>query len=279
MIGHNQEGDQEVRRVFGFPDFWPTVEAEYPKFFEVSPNLLTALRSVTDQAFPNPEPHERAILNLGMLAGVCFAETIVLTVNGFGHGAMRTLRTLLETCVNAEYLRLRPAEFEDYKEWYWVERFKEQEYLRLHANNIFQQLTPQVIQELNQNMARIRGRFERTKYDGTRELRSSWCSRNLADRSAVTGHQTAYRLINPLASRFVHETMYGLMGHFDPHNDIDRIDVPPTLQWSAQALSGAQHCMLGLVNTVAQTMNVTVEPTIQQLERDNQYAWTADVVR
>lgn len=31
----------ERRRVFGFPDFIPTVEAEYPRFFEVGPGVLT----------------------------------------------------------------------------------------------------------------------------------------------------------------------------------------------------------------------------------------------
>ena len=34
--------DDKVRRVFGFPNFWPVVEAKYPRFFEVAPKTLTA---------------------------------------------------------------------------------------------------------------------------------------------------------------------------------------------------------------------------------------------
>ena len=60
---------ENVRRVFAFPDFFRTVEAEYPKFFEVGQHALEAIHSVADRRYENPAPHQRAILNLSMLAG------------------------------------------------------------------------------------------------------------------------------------------------------------------------------------------------------------------
>jgi hypothetical protein len=60
----------DVRRVFGFPQFWSVVEAEYPRFFEVGPNALAAMHSVADKSYVNPEPYQKAILNLSMLAGI-----------------------------------------------------------------------------------------------------------------------------------------------------------------------------------------------------------------
>jgi hypothetical protein len=179
----------------------------------------------------------------------------------------------METSVNTEYLRLRPAEFEDYKEWYWVERFKEQEFLRQFANAVFQQIDASVVREVEENMARVRPRFERIRYDGTRELRRNWCSQNLADRSIATGHTETYRLINPLASSFVHETMYGLVRHFDAAKDVDRVEVPPTIDWSAEALSGAHHCMVRIVSTVGQTLGVLPDPPVDELEKGWHYAW------
>jgi hypothetical protein len=265
--------ERAPRREFGFRGFWPVVEAEFPKFFEVSPKTLTALHSVTDREYPKPEPHQRAILNLSMLAGISVSAIVTLTVNGMGHGAMRELRSLLETSINTEYLRLRPAEFEDYKEWYWVERFKEQEYLRAHADLIYKQIDAKTVNEVDQNMARVLPRFERKRHDGTKEIRRSWCSLNLADRSVVTGNIETYRLINPLASSFVHETMYGLARHFDATKDIDRVDIPPSLDYSAEALSGAHHCIVRVVSTVSQTFNVPSEPTVAELEKDWHYAW------
>lgn len=266
--------DNRGRRIFGFPDFWTVVEATYPRFFEVAPKTLTAMHSITGRAYPAPEPYQRAILNLSMVAGITFVEIITLAVNGLGHGAMRTLRSLLEISINTEYLRLKPDEFEDYKEWYWVERFKEQDYLRQHAHQIFQQLGPGVVKEVEENMARVRPRFERTKWDGTKELRASWCSRNLADRSVATGHTEAYRLINPMASSFVHETMYGLARHFDAAKDAHRVGVPPTMDWSPEALSGAHHCMVHVVKSLAKAFDTAPTPAIEELERDWSYAWS-----
>jgi hypothetical protein len=264
----------ERRLVIGFPEFWPEVERAYPRFFELSQNVMTALHSVTDREYAEPESHQRAILNLSMLAGVTMVEIVTLVANGLGHGAMKCLRALLETSINTEYLRLRPAEFEDYREWYWVERFKEQEFLREHAREFYQQINPNTIGEVQQNMTRVRPRFERVRPGGNRgELRRSWCSLNLADRSVVTGHQESYRLINPTASSFIHSTMYGLMRHYDAGRDIHRIDVPPSLEWSAQALSSAHHCMVRVVRTVGQTFDVQPDPPPDQLERDWQEVW------
>ena len=232
------------------------------------------MHSVADREYPEPEPHQRAILNLSMVAGITFTEIITLAVNGMGHGAMRNLRTLLEISINIEYLRLKPDEFQDYKEWFWVERFKEQEYLRNNAYEIFKQLEPSVVKEVEDNMARVRPRFESTKYDGTKELRSSWCSRNLADRSIVSGHVEEYRLINPISSSFVHETMYGMIRYFEAEKDVDRIEVPPTLEGSDRALSGAHHCMVRVVNTLTRTFRVASNPHVEELERDWHYVWT-----
>ena len=264
----------EKRFAVGFPEFWPEVEKAYPRFFEVAWKLSLALHSVVDRAYSSPEPYQKAILNLSMLAGVTMTEVITLAGNGLGQGAMKCLRTLLETSINTEYLRLWPGEFDNYKEWYWVERFKELEYLREHIPTIIPQLNPDIIRETEQNMVRVRAQFERNKYGGGKELRSSWCSRNLADRSVMTGHQETYRLVNSISSSFIHSTMYGLMRHFDAGSDISRIGIPPMLNWTRQALSAAQYCMVRVVDTVGQTFGVQPDPSAEQLLKDYEFTWS-----
>jgi hypothetical protein len=61
---HDNARPEGRRRVFGYPDFIPTVEAAFPRFFEVGPHVLTAMHSVADRECAAPEPHQRAILNL-----------------------------------------------------------------------------------------------------------------------------------------------------------------------------------------------------------------------
>lgn len=189
----------ERRRVFGFPDFIPTVEAEYPRFFEVSPRVLTAMHSVADREYAAPEPHQRGILNLAMLAGVSLVEVVVLTVNGLGHGAMRIVRSLLETAINIEYFRLHPKAFEDYKEWFHVERFREIEFLRQHVPEIYAQVDAEAVRDTTRQMAGVRPRFLMRDRNGkSRGLRSGWSSLNLDARAVAAGFTEAYGTINPL---------------------------------------------------------------------------------
>lgn len=270
---HDMQG-RNARRVFVFAEFFQTVEREYPRFFEVGQHALDAMHSVADRAYEDPAPHQRAILNLSMLAGVAFVEVITLTGNGLGSGAMRILRSLLEMGINIEFFRLKPESFEDYKEWYHVERFREFEFLRQHAVEAFALLDPQAVANAEREMTRVRPRFEQARYDGVARLRGSWSSLDLGARAVSTGFADSYRLINPMASSFVHETMYGMLRHFDAARDEHRIDVPPTLRWSTEALSGAHHVMVKVVESLGRTFSVAPEPTVEVLVREWHYAWT-----
>jgi Family of unknown function (DUF5677) len=149
---HDNARPEGMRRVFGFPDFIPTVEQKYEKFFELGPRVLTAMHSVVDRQYPAVEQHRRAILNLGMIAGSSLVEVVILTVNGLGHGGMRILRSLLEVAINMEYFRLHPDAFEDYREWVHVERFREFEFLRANAPQIYAEINAEnICSSLSQN--------------------------------------------------------------------------------------------------------------------------------
>lgn len=273
---HDNVRPEGRRRVFGHPDFIPTVEAAFPRFFEVSPHVLTAMHSVADREYTAPEPYQRAILNLSMLAGVSLVEVTVLTVNGLGHGAMRILRSLLETAINVEYFRLHPDTFEDYQEWIHVERQREFEFVRKHAPEMHAELGEETIEQARKHMARVRPRFlARDRNGKSRGLRSGWSSLNLDQRAVETGFVESYQLINPLASSFIHETMYGMVRHFNASRDPHRVEVPPTLDWSKEALSGGHHCMIRVVRTLGQTFGVEPEPDVATLEHEFHYAWDA----
>jgi hypothetical protein len=264
-----------TRLVLGFPDFTPTVKAEYPRFFEVGQKALEAMHSIADRAYADPAPYQRAILNLSMVSGVSFVEVVVLTGNGLGNGAMRILRSLLETAINIEFFRLQPEAFEDYKEWYHVERFRESEFLRLYVAESYAMLDPQAIVDAEREMTRVRPRFEQARYGGAPKLRGSWSSLDLGARAAATGFADLYRLINPMASSFVHTTLYGMLRSFNARRDEHRIEVPPTLMWSKEALSGAHSIMVRVVESLSRTFDVVPEPTVETLVREWHEAWTA----
>ena len=138
---------------FGNLEFWQEAYDSFPKFWAVIHRAADALNNVTmKRVYENVEPRQKIILNLGLLSAVSVMELITLVGNGFGLGAMKVARTLLEGAINAEYLRMFPEESENYLEWHWVEQYKVLEYMREHMPNEFAQLRAENIDETKEGI-------------------------------------------------------------------------------------------------------------------------------
>ena len=72
-------------------------------------------------------------------------EITLLAVNGFGPGAHKAARSLLEASVTAEYLRLHPEHYEDFTEWHHVEKAKDLEFVREYLPETYAELEPEMI--------------------------------------------------------------------------------------------------------------------------------------
>jgi Family of unknown function (DUF5677) len=255
--------------IFGRPEFAKEIQAAFPRLFEVLPRLTASLSDLTGRACKDPEPYQRMIVNLGLLTGVSMMELVTLAGNGFGQGAMKIARTVMETAVNAEYLRQFPTEFESYINWYWIEKNKDLTYAKQHLPHLLPSITQESIDTIEREYQAVRPFFE--KPNG--ELRSSWCSLNLADRAARTGFAQTYKLINPLSSALIHGTFGGLARHFDMSMDEDRIALPPSLKYCAEALVAGHACTCQIVETIAKTFGWEPVHTIESLVQDFHYAW------
>ncbi len=254
--------------VFGFPDFSSQVLDRFPRFFEVVPRASDSLDAILRRGYPELEPVQKVILNLGILAGNSVMELITLAGNGFGLGAMKIGRTLLETAINAEYLRLMPAECDDYLDWHWIEQYKLLTYVRENMPDLLADLSDVAGTEME--FAKIRSRFQRP--DG--DLRGSWCRLDLGARAARVGFQESYKLINPIASRLIHGTIGGLAMHFGDSKDEVRIGTPPSLYFCEQALTGAHACLLCVIDTLSISLKTESSPPLVELVRDYEYAWS-----
>jgi len=258
--------------LFGNPEFAKDVRSAFPKVFEVLPRVAGALSDLTGRAHPNPKPNQRIIVNLGLLVGISMFELVTLAENGFGQGAMKIARTVMETAINAEYLRQFPSDVDNYVDWYLVEKYKEFSYVKEHIPHLLPSIDPEAIASIEKGFEEVKASFRKPNGD----LRSSWCGLNLADRAAKTGFADAYKLISPLSSVFIHATVGGLARHFDTGKDEDRISIPPSLKYCKEALSGGHMCMCRMVETVVKTFDWTPVHSIESLAQDFSYAWASE---
>ena len=255
--------------VFGHPEFAKVIQAEFPRLFEVLTRVTAALNDLTGRACEEPEPVQRVILNLGMLAGVSMLELVTLAGNGLGQGAMKIARTLMETVINAEYLRQFPAELDAYLAWSWVEKKRDLNYVHDNLPHLLPEITQEAIETIEKEYAAAHTLFANAKG----EYRSSWCSLNLADRATKVGLAEMYRMVNPLSSAFIHGTIGGLARHFDTSKDEDRISVPPSLEYCSHALVAGHQSICFVVETLARTFDWEPVHSIASLVADFQYAW------
>jgi hypothetical protein len=255
--------------IFGTPEFAKVVYSEFPKLFEVLPRLSAALNDLTSRACENPEQHQRVILNLGLLAGTSMLELVTLAGNGLGQGAMKISRTLMETVINAEYLRQCPNELDAYLKWSWVEKKKDLKYVQDNLPYLLPEIGQAAIDTIEREFLAARPLFETS----VGNIRSSWCSFNLAERATKVGLADMYRRVNPLSSGFIHGTIGGLTRYFDVGKDKDRIAVPPSLEYCSHALIVGHHCICFVVETLARTFDWEPVHSIASLMADYHYAW------
>jgi len=264
-----------LRIEFGHPEFWKTVYDAYPRFFEVHPKLKVSFNSIAAKPRTFKDRDQKIILNLCLLAGVAMEELVTLAGNGLGIGAMKIARNLLELSINAEYLRINPAAVDDFVDWFWVEQHKWLTYARQNDPDLLKQFTPEAIDRTQQEFARVRSRFESPK---TGKLRGGWCAVDLASRAVETHFETAYRLINPFGSQFLHGTSGAVLNHFDLSISQDQIAAPPSLKWCAQALCGGHFCLAMVIHTLETMFNEEANPSSEEIAKDFQYAWPASAM-
>lgn len=254
---------QQTQMAFGFTDFQNSVTQKFPLFFAALPALQTALNDLTSEGHVAISSENHLIVNLGILAGVSMMETILLGVNGYGPGAMKAVRSLMEASITAEYIRLNPAAYEDFFESQHIECFKELEFLKEYLPQAYARLEEKFVVDVTAEMDRVRDRFGK---------RQTWCKHDLAERARQTGYLESYRLVSPTASSFVHVTHYGLIKRLDP-DDPSRIALPPSMDWIMQAFVSGHALTLGMVHTLITTFHPERQELYATLEHDYKKAW------
>jgi hypothetical protein len=264
-----------VFKGFGFPEFGEHVYKQHEDFFQRIVNLQNALNALITRAYKDVGTCERLILNFAMLVGVSLMEVVTLVGNGFGQGAMKIVRGLIENSINAEYLRQNPDRCKDYLDWHWIEQHKLLNWAKQYNPPLFASISDDAKKLIEHSFQQIRPRFEyTTTRDNKRKMRDTWCELNLAERAFQTGFEETYRLVMPHANQILHGSIGGLGKHFDLEKDEHRIAIPPADDWGGEALIAAHESTLKALETLSKTVNVEPEPCLQSLIEDFHFVWS-----
>jgi hypothetical protein len=88
-----------------------------------------------------------------------FGALITLTLNGYGHDALRISRGMFEISVNAAYLQRHPEEVDDFLDYHWVNQRKRLDYMKQHDPEALRRLPAESISAVNTEYARVLARF------------------------------------------------------------------------------------------------------------------------
>jgi hypothetical protein len=174
MLSKPRKGRRRTIAGFGNVGEWQDFNRRNAKFVERFGNLKRALAIAFARSDDSAVPVDRVIFYLGRLCVEEFNEILVLTGNGYGIGALKLLRGMYERSVTAHYLHLHPELIDDFLEYYWVAQRKE---VKAIVDNFGSSvLDPGLVKEIEENFARVRGRF--TVVDcakcGTTRLNHTW---------------------------------------------------------------------------------------------------------
>jgi len=261
------------RMIFGYPEMGEKVHKEYEPAFKVLFRLNDALNGIINAAYDKPTIPQKVILVLGNLSMISMLELMTLVGNGLGQGAFKILRSMLEYGINAEYLRSKPTEVEDFIAWHSIEHYKNLIYMKDNMPDAYEKLSPEAVKKTEEAYASAKPRFEYITSSGKVNMRNTWCKLDLGARAVAIGFHEEYKLINPLASKLLHGSLSGMAMHYQPDEDPHRLAVPPSLKWCSDSLIGGHLSALKMAQTLARTFNKDTSPPFAELEADYRTAW------
>lgn len=258
----------------------PPVQAEFwrkeglPKFlrfWEVGNHLFDALNKLTLNAGVPSDKNESVIRTLAILTGIGFADVSMLVAHGHGMGAQKIARTCLEYAINAEYMRLNPAEHQDFLAWSWIEQHRKLSFMQRSMPTEFAALDPAMVADSEKHYLKVKKRF---LLPSKKRLRQSWCRLNLRERAINADLEQMYSAAYGSASELSHGSFGGIALHVESMAAGNwQPAIPPSITGCSLALQIAHYCAFRALQTLVLLKGVESTPPRSTLKDEYDYAW------
>jgi hypothetical protein len=253
-------------------EFWK--KEGFPKFFrfwEVGNHLFDALNKLTLNVAATNNKNETVIRTLAILTGIGFADVSMLVAHGHGIGAKKITRTCLEYAINAEYLRLNPAEHEDYLAWSRIEQHRKLCFMKKSMPTEFAALDPALVADSEKHYQKVKKRFLSANKNN---LRQSWCRLNLRERAINADFEEMYGATYGSASELSHGSFGGMAQHVESMaGDNWQPAIPPSITGCSLALQIAHYCAFRVLQTVVLLKGIESTPPRSSLKKEYDYVW------
>jgi len=116
--------ESKEQLICGIPEEWEDFHKRHALFYERFPHLRDALNTAFIRKGSSTEPIDRFVFLYGRLCCEDFFEVLLCCGNGYGHAALKLLRSLYERAVTLEYLHRNPNELDDFLDYHEVQEHK-----------------------------------------------------------------------------------------------------------------------------------------------------------
>jgi hypothetical protein len=230
------------RVIAGFPEFWQPAHDQFPKFYKAATDLVPLVNDVIKR----PLKGQLQIV-LGFMAGIVsnsFGALITLSLNGYGHDALRISRGMFEASVNAAYLQHHPEDVDDFLDYHWVHQKKLLDYMEKHYPEGFALIEAKTIAETNTEYARVLPRFA----DKSGKPRVSWCKKNVRARAEEVGLGEFYPSFYTYVSGIHHGDIAGVTAQA-VKNRLE-VELAPSFAGIEDALMMGHQCVIVVVDVL-----------------------------
>ena len=240
--------------VAGFPEFWQPAYDRYPKFYKAALGIAPLVNQVMRTRLKG-----QLQIVLAFMTGIVsnsFGALITLSLNGYGHDALRISRGMFEIPVNAAYLQRHPDEVGDFLDYHWINQKKLLEYMEQHCPEGLKALTANTITEMNREYAKVLPRFA----DKGGKPRNSWSKKNIRVRAEEVGLGEFYPTFYAYASGVHHGDFAGLAAQAVKNRL--QVESAPSFARIKDALMMGHQCVIVVVDSLNKAAGLGIDDQI-----------------
>lgn len=234
----------------GNPEEWREFQERHPAFCEAWPRLKKALEDAFERRVRFVDHTLLLILGLGRLAVEDFSEILLLSMNGYGVGALKLLRPLFERVVTGLYLLRHPAEAQDFVDFTYVHQRKLINHAKASGVDLMKLFTKAQLDEVEVEYQRAKDRFEEPlcKKCGTTQDQLSWTKKDLKTQSDEVGMGEYYGMAAFWPTLHLHTTRTALDVRLELTPNGVMFKAGPQRKEADHALAHAHLCLLFLLD-------------------------------